>query len=440
MATISVPSIHAQSQGEGPLFVRASVDNDRPYIGQQIAYVLRIYQRSDFTKKLRYIPPSFAGLWNSQPTQRDEYTETIGPEQYRVIELRTLLFPSVVETITIDPASLRADAGLPGRSDSLESEPLDVWVRPLPTGAPPGFVGAVGRFEISSEVNATIGTVNEPVLLTVKVTGDGNIEALPDPTWPEFSGWRAIESPPTSEAEVIDGRVTGIRTYELGLVPEGAGELTIPVIVYPHYDPEAERYVQTATVPIVVNIVGSDGAPPLVSDDAEAEPSASEARRNKPVPTALGRRSGLTDSPIFWAAWTVPLFIIVGAAVWRRRVVSREAALATFRQKNALRNTRSALGRAAADGIDTRIASADAVLSYMSDKFDAPLGGLTRDSLHLRLEEVGVPPDLAQQVEDTLAAGEVARYSPVPAGTGRTEDLVEQITQLLTDLEEAFGE
>ena len=132
------------------------MDNDRPYLGQQITYVVRIYQRPDFTERLRYIAPGFAGFWNSQPTQRDEYTEAIGAEQYRVIELRTLLFPSVVETITIEPASLRADAGLPGGSDSLESEPVGRRrCGSLPTGAPPGFVGAVGRFEISAEVNAT---------------------------------------------------------------------------------------------------------------------------------------------------------------------------------------------------------------------------------------------------------------------------------------------
>ena len=441
VATISVPSIHAQSQVEGPVFVRASVDNERPYIGQQIAYVLRIYQRSDFTKQLRYIPPSFAGLWNSQPTQRDEYTETIGPEQYRVIELRTLLFPSVVETITIEPASLRADAGLPGGSDSLESEPVVIQVHPLPTGAPSGFVGAVGRFEISAEVNATTGTVNDPVLLTVNITGDGNVEALPDPAWPEFSGWRAIESPPAAEASVVDGKITGIRTYEFGLVPEASGYLTIPEVVYPHYDPEADRYVQARTVPIVVTIEGADGAPTLVSDNTEAEQSESEVRGNKPVPHVLGRSgNGLTETPFYWAAWAVPLLIIVGGAMWRRRVVAREAALSTSRQQNALRNARSALGRAVAAGLDTRVASADAVLLYMSDKLDAPVGGLTRESLHLRLEEAGVSSDLAQRIEDTLAAGEAVRYSPVGNETGRREDLPERTAQLLTDLEEALGE
>ena len=438
-ATLASSSVYAQSQSGGPLFTRVSVDSERPYLGQQITYVVKIYQRSDFTQRLRYIAPGFAGFWNSQPTQRDEYTEAIGSEQYRVIELRTLLFPSVVETITIEPASLRADTGLPGGSDSLETEPVVVEVRSLPAGAPPGFVGAIGRFDISAEVNATTGTVNEPVVLTVKIRGDGNVEALPDPAWPEFSGWRAVESPPVAEAHISDGKVTGIRTYEFGLVPEEAGDLTIPAISYPHYDPEVERYVQTDTGPIVVAIEGAEEALPPVTDEMEVEQSEAEVRHNKLVPPSLGRsRSGLTDTPVYWAAWVVPLLIIVGAALWRRRIVAREAALATSRQRNALRNARAVLARADSSGADPRTAAADAVLSYMSDRLDVPLGGLTRDSLHLRLREVGVSSELVQRVEEILAGGETARYSPVVDGVDRAEDSMEQATQLLTDLEEVF--
>ena len=205
-AIVSSSSLHAQSQGEGPLFVRASVDNARPYIGQQVTYIARVYQQADLTQKLRYFPPGFAGFWNSQPIQRYEYTETIGGEDYRVTELRTLLFPSVVRAITIEPTSLRTDAGQPGSSDSLESEAVTVQVRALPTGAPQGFVGAVGRFEISAAVNSTAARINEPILLTVRITGEGNVEALADPDWPDFAGWRSIESPPTAEARIADGR------------------------------------------------------------------------------------------------------------------------------------------------------------------------------------------------------------------------------------------
>ena len=71
LATIaSVSGAIAQEPPSGePLFVRASVDDDRPYIGQQLAYLFRIYRRSDFSLpagETRYEPPGFAGFWNSE--------------------------------------------------------------------------------------------------------------------------------------------------------------------------------------------------------------------------------------------------------------------------------------------------------------------------------------------------------------------------------------
>ena len=66
------------------------------------------------------------------------------------------------------------------------------------------------------------------------------------------------------------------------------------------------------------------GCLPLVSDDdGGGAICEAEVRGNKPVPSrALGRsRNGLTGTPVYWAAWVVPLLIIVGGAIWRRRVV-----------------------------------------------------------------------------------------------------------------------
>ena len=96
-----LPPVHAQSPPRGPLFARASVDNDRPYLGQQITYVARIYQSVRVTLpsgQVRYESPDFAGFWNSQLVEQDQYTETIDSEEYLVLELRIALFPTVVGT------------------------------------------------------------------------------------------------------------------------------------------------------------------------------------------------------------------------------------------------------------------------------------------------------------------------------------------------------
>ena len=246
-------AVAQEPPSEEPLFVEASVDDDRPYIGQQVAYVFRIYRRSDYSPpagEMRYEPPNFAGFWNSEVSERREYIETIGSHEYSVVELRTLLFPTITGRTEIGAAKLS------GPADILESDSVFVDVHPLPTGVPPGFTGAVGRFEIAVEVNAVTVGAAERAQVTVMISGEGNVEALPDPNWPEFQYWRLIAAPSHAESRVSDGKLAGVRIYELVLAPQEAGQLTIPAIEYAYFDPELEWYVQTATSPVAISVVG----------------------------------------------------------------------------------------------------------------------------------------------------------------------------------------
>ena len=442
-AVLAVPSVRAQQLPSGePLFVTASVDDDQPYIGQQITYTSRIYQRADSTHVLHYQPPGFAGFWNVQANEQVEYSETIDSRDYRVIELRTILFPSVVETIGIDPGVLTAPTSPSEGPIVVESVPILVEVRPLPTGSPKGFTGAVGRFEVTAEVDATTVQVNESVLLTVTVQGSGNINALPDPSWPEFRGWRVIESPSAANSEVIDGELVGSRTYESVLAPETPGDLSIPEISYAHFDPDRGEYVQVATSPIFVSVVGEDGEtpfPPSSVGGVEDKAARPGARRLRAVPSVLGKAGGeITDSIVYWAVWSLPLLAIAGAAVWRRRRDAWEAALADSRRRNALSNATAMLARAVANGDDYAVASADTLMSFLSDRLGEPLTGHTRDALVKRLTDAEVTDELARQVDDTLASGEGARYTPEASADGNKEDRIRRVTQLLTELDGAI--
>ena len=446
--TAAVSTVHAQSPPGESLFIRASVDNDRPYLGQQITYTFKVYQRSDFSSsagqfdQFRYDPPGFSGFWNNQATEQYEYTETVDSSQYRVVELRTVLFPSVVGTVAIEPAAVTIPAGSSGTPSLLESAPVIVEVRPLPPEAPAVFKGAVGRFDISAEVDATTGNVNEPVQLTVKVSGEGNIEALPDPAWPEFADWRVIESPADAASQVVDGQLTGSRTYASVLVPIKSGELAIPEIGYTYFDPNLEEYVRAAATPIVISIAeayGPAASPPPSNFETPVERDGSEARHIKAVPSSL-RRSGrvLTGSVVYWAAWGIPPLALAGAVAWRRRREAMEIARAASLRRNALPDARSALAHAVASGDDPRVAAGGAVLSYLSARLEAPVSGLTREELLRRLRRAGVPPNLEFRVEDTLATGEAAKYAPLAGDVAKKRDSAERAAQLLADLEGAI--
>ena len=132
MLLAALPVRAQQSPSDKSLFVTASVDNDRPYLGQQITYVSKIYQRSGFPHSVHYEPPGFAGFWNVRATEQDEYPETIESEVYRVIELRTLLFPSIVGTIDIEPAVLTVSDGSSEGPTVVEGVPVTIEVRRCP--------------------------------------------------------------------------------------------------------------------------------------------------------------------------------------------------------------------------------------------------------------------------------------------------------------------
>ena len=190
--------------------------------------------------------------------------------------------------------------------------------------------------------------INESVQMSVSIEGEGNIGALPDPNWPEFQGWRVIDSPATVESDVVDGRIVGTRTYVRDLVPQTAGELTIPEVSYTYFDPESESYIRAATSPIVITITPIDGAPSsTLIDRSSDDEEVAKPRSIKDVPPSLQRSGeGLTNNSIYRAAWIFPLLVIIGAAVWRRSRDAREAALAGARRRNALPNARANLSDA----------------------------------------------------------------------------------------------
>ena len=285
--------------------------------------------------------------------------------------------------------------------------------------------------------------MNEPVQLTVKVSGEGNIEALPDPSWPEFADWRVIESPAEAAGQVVDGRLTGSRTYGNVLVPERAGDLTIPEIGYTYFDPNLEEYVRATTRPIVMSIAGADGvaAPPTSANlEAAVERDGPEVRHIKAVPSSLKPvgegsdrqrhvlgRVGHPGCSLLWERrlggaggrpwkplWPYP----VGRMPWRpRRRTLREPQRPALTRESPL---------------------AEAVLSYVSDRLETPVTGLTREALGRRLREAGVPPELEIRVNDTLAAGEAAKYTPLAGSADRDGDYLARAAQLLTDLQGAI--
>ena len=65
----------------------------------------------------------------------------------------------------------------------IKSDPLVITVDPIPSNAPSGFSGAIGRFSFNASVDTRNVKAGDPITLRVSVPGYGNIKlvTLPKP-------------------------------------------------------------------------------------------------------------------------------------------------------------------------------------------------------------------------------------------------------------------
>lgn len=267
------------------------------YVGQPVIYELGVFITDELRQRLRknpeFVPPELRSvvaydLRDPSPVR----TLVRDGKSYEVHVFRRALFPIAPGRIVIPPARLTYSVPLNSSFFSrdephlLRSEPVTVEAIPVPSaGRPPGWSGAVGNLRISTSVGAASGRVGDPVVVTVRVSGEANVNLLPRPAL--AVPWATIvEGPERVTVDSTAAVVRGAKEFDWLVTPTTAGRSEIPPVVYPYFDPSERRYriAQSAPMPLVV-ATGS-----LARVDSSAAPA----------PTA-------TLVPVLRPAWSRPL-------------------------------------------------------------------------------------------------------------------------------------
>lgn len=158
---------------------------------------------------------------------------------------------SLVRRNTVFGSSIQIAKRRPVRVDT---NPLEFQVRPPPQdGKPEDWVGAVGRFSLSTSLDRVSLGVGEPVTLTMMVEdldGNADLARLPDPPIEQSlhdAGWQLSPDP-------APGKVEGqVRTIRRSIRPtERASEL--PRLRLPYFDAERSMWGVTAAEAIAVQV------------------------------------------------------------------------------------------------------------------------------------------------------------------------------------------
>ena len=415
--------------------VSASVDDPSPYVGQQITYTFRyLSSLGFFARPQGYEPPEFTGFWHRQDPFWREIRDIVGTQRYRGMEVNTLLFPAIEGAVTIEPSSITVPPSVFRRGRTLETDPVELEVRPLPEGGPDDFRGAVGDYNVAARITSGAARANEPLTLALYITGRGNLEGLAAPELPELFGWRSFDGESSANTQVTDGDLVGIRTVERVYVPSAPGAFTIPPVPFSFFDPFQEEYRTVVTEPIPLAVAPSTGqeAPPLISDRDEVERLGSDIRHIKPVPGELRPvATPITGDFAYRLGWAAPLAAIALAAglklYGRRR---RDPVME--KKRAAYRNAMNAIESQGAAASPADFAGA-VLAAYLGDVLGQAVAGMTRAELAETLTGHGIDKPLVDRVLDAMSLSEDAKFAPGidPAG----DDLLEEVRRLLADLE-----
>jgi hypothetical protein len=259
--------------------------------------------------------------------------------------------------------------GGPANYTLVESEPIELNVRPLPRdGELPGFTGAVGNFTLEHPELATNSlVVGEPVKFSVKVHGEGNLARLVAPPPPSTHEWQVFAStaPDNTPPQMVQAQ--GFATFTYTLVALTPDAHATPAIPFSTFDPGRGAYVNL-TIPPVPVTVKPGAAPANVRALAEAS-AAGERVEKEPVLGGLANRPGLAAGslvPVQQQIWfpliqLVPALAFFGLWGWdrRRRYLEQHPDVVLRRRaRRALRREWRALRKAARAGDAPRFAAA----------------------------------------------------------------------------------
>jgi tetratricopeptide (TPR) repeat protein len=402
---------------------------DSVYVGQQATYEMGVFISESAQRRMRrnpeVVPAELRGVlaYDLGGPQSLPAIVQNGIRSFPHI-LQRALFPLADGEVTI-PAS-QLSYSLPRTNSYFSREEaagvranaLSLQVKPLPSsGKPDAFSGAVGVLSLRARVDVAQARVGDPVVLTVRVGGRGNVKLWPRPMLATSSA-SLVQAGVRVQVDSTGQYIRGTKEFDWLVTPEREGRITIPVVDYPYFDPYAEEYRVATSDSLTIAVEGGTVTPRFIGDGAA---SALGLRRDDRGPLAVS----LTERPVLWAVLALLPF---PAWAVRRRRARREAnagvsAPGLAAHDAAAQRSADALngqdGTAAQDPL--RVAAAALRRRFLTElaiHLDASAAGLVeRAALEQRLRRRGVTRETTGRVMALLADLDAAAWSPPNAAS-----------------------
>ncbi|MBP1617865.1 MAG: hypothetical protein H6Q14_1692 [Bacteroidetes bacterium] len=187
-------------------------------------------------------------------------TESYNGQDYHTAILRKILLtPLQKGTLEIPESTIALVFQIPAGVRTIFGEqtvwatkyfttkPAKVKVSRIPTPKPVGFSNVAGNFSISSSISTTRAKVNNPVLIRIVISGNGNTIRVPVPELELPSEFDFNRPQISQNVDVTNDDVLGTKTIEYLFIPRQTGEYKIPSVSIPYFDTASKSYKTLST-------------------------------------------------------------------------------------------------------------------------------------------------------------------------------------------------
>jgi len=453
------------------VFLRVTPSKKEVYVGEQFVSGLKVYTRVNTRPGSSASDLPYEGFYKKSldPDASAQQEEINGQVYVTQVIQRHILIPQKTGDLKIAPYESdwmvqqriqrqRSNNPIDNFFDdpifnsyqdvpvTLATRPVTIHVKPLPSGAPVGFTGAVGEFLMTASLSSNEIGVNEALSLKITISGTGNLPLLGEPEVnlpPDHDLYDVTRSVQTN---TMGNRISGSVTFEYPIVARHAGRFRIAPVQFAWFDPKAGSYKTALTDEFNFTVVKGENddtsrgvyQPGVVHESVrDLGIDIRDISRDSPVFSSVN--NSLFGSRVYRLIYPFVLILTLVLIVLISVLARRNADLTLVRNRKAGRSARARLKKAdrfrKVDDPDRFYEEiGKAIWGYLSHKLNIETSGLSREVILGQLEKRKVPEEQQKELLRILEESEFSRFAPTSEKSDMNV-LYSDAAQLIRNLE-----
>ena len=435
------------------VFIRAEVSSHEAYVGQQIILDYKLYTRVDLNGMNLLHEPSYDGFFHLDVNDfpHNESRTTVGGKQYLTRILRRVaLFVQKEGDAQVEPMSVQvgvikgknndpfADpffSSVQTETHTVQSNAVNIYVKPMPANVPSSFTGAVGDFTVETSISKTEATTDDAISLKMRVSGNGDAKRWQAPKMAAIDGLEIYE-PKVLREESIEsqGEWQAVKEFEYLIIPKKVGNFTLkPEFSYLNITSGAFKIEMPNTFELKVT-QGKNSTASIQSD----KPLDIKGIRLSTVFT--NQMTSFHGTGLFWTLIVLPFLLLLGVLGYKQFLIQRSKIdIKILKSQNAQKvaERRLAVAQEFLEKKNSRVfydEVSKAMFTYVSDKIGIPMSEFSKSSVAEKLQTLNVNEAHIQTFVKILQNCEMALFAGQNT-EGAMNEVFQNALKVITDIE-----